>query len=91
MAGMEKGKSGGGGKEGGHSHSEGGKPHISSMVLCWRGRDELKTAQIKSGQMWSIEAQYDYQKFAGAKHKNGQQENVMGIAIVWVKQGRLAA
>jgi hypothetical protein len=72
--------------KGGHGHGEAGKPHISSMVLCWKGKDDLKQPQIRSGQMWSVEAQYNYKEFTGATHPNGQQENVMGIAVVWVKK-----
>lgn len=77
--------------EAGHGHGGADKPHISSMVLCWKGKQELKTPQIKTGQTWTVEAQYDYQKFAGATHPNGQQENVMGIAVVWVKKAKAAA
>jgi hypothetical protein len=66
-------------------------PHISSMVLCWKGKKELKLPQIKTGQTWTIEASYDYQQRAGATHPNGQQENVMGIGVVWIKKAKSAA
>jgi len=70
---------------GGHGHSDAGKPHISSMILCWQNKPELKIPQMKTGQMWTVEANYDYKERAGATHPNGQQENVMGIAVIWVK------
>jgi hypothetical protein len=73
---------------GGHGHSDSGKPHISSMVLCWKGKEELKLPQIKTGQVWTIEAQYDYKQFTGATHPDGKQENVMGIGVVWVKKAK---
>ena len=84
-SGAPKGK---GADAGGHGHGGAGKPHISSMVLCWKGKDELKIPEIKSGQSWTVEAQYDYKQFAGATHPNGQQENVMGIAVVWIKKAK---
>jgi hypothetical protein len=72
---------------GGHGgHGGAGKPHISSMGLCWRGRPELKVQKMQAGQSWTVEAVYDYKKFAGATHPNGQQENVMGIGVLWVKK-----
>jgi len=87
MGGMAapKGKAGG---EAGHGHSTGGQPHISSMVLCWKGHEQLKTARIASGQVWTVEAQYDYKQFAGATHPDGKQENVMGIGVIWVKKDK---
>ena len=78
MAGMD---------HGGHSgHGSPGKPHISNMVICVKGRPELKMNQMRAGQMWTVEAQYDYKQFQGAVHPNGLQENVMGIAIIYVKK-----
>jgi len=82
-------KSGGG--EAGHGGHGAGKPHISSMVLCWRGHPELKVARMQAGQSWTVEAQYDYKQFAGATHPNGQQENVMGIGVLWIKNAGGAA
>jgi hypothetical protein len=75
----------GGAMEAGGHHG-GDKPHISSMVLCWKGKDELKQPQIRTGQSWTVEATYDYKQFAGATHPNGGQENVMAIGVIWVKK-----
>jgi hypothetical protein len=74
----------------GHGHGGAGKPHISSMVLCWKDKNELKVRQIKAGQTWTVEAQYDYKQFTGATHPDGKQENVMGIGVVWVKKSKVA-
>jgi hypothetical protein len=69
-----------------HSHGTPGKPHISQMTVCVKGQPELKLNQIKAGQTWTVEADYNYQRFAGATHPNGLQENVMGIGIVYVRK-----
>ncbi|KAF2671815.1 hypothetical protein BT63DRAFT_452322 [Microthyrium microscopicum] len=70
----------------GHSHAEPGKPHISSMIACYRGMDELKETKMTVGQSWTVEAHYDYSQFAGATHPSGLQENVMGIALMYVRK-----
>jgi hypothetical protein len=69
-----------------HSHGSPGKPHISNMVVCAKNQPELKLDQMKTGQTWTVEAEYDYRKFAGATHPNGLQENVMGIGIVYIRK-----
>jgi hypothetical protein len=69
-----------------HSHGSPGKPHISSMAVCVKGQPGLKLDQMKAGQVWTVEAEYDYKQFAGATHPNGQQENVMGIGIMYVRK-----
>jgi hypothetical protein len=56
------------------------------MVLCWKGMGELKVPHIKTGQVWTVEAKYNYAQFAGATHPDGKQENVMGIGVVWAKK-----
>lgn len=70
---------------GGEGHHGGmGKKHISSMILCVKGSSDLKVQRMEAGQYWTIEAEYDYQKYAGATHSSGLQENVMGIALVYI-------
>jgi hypothetical protein len=69
-----------------HSSGSPGKPHISNMVVCSKSQPELKLDQMKVGQTWSVEAEYDYKQFAGATHANGQQESVMAIGIVYVRK-----
>jgi hypothetical protein len=66
-------------------HHGGGK-HISKMVLCVKGSSDLKVDRMVAGQYWTVEAEYDYSKFAGAKHSSGLQENVMGIALVYIRK-----
>ena len=78
-----KGKSGGGSE---HGHGTAGKPHISNMSICVKGQPALKLNQMRAGQVWTVEAQYDYRQFAGATHPGGAQENVMGIGIIYVKK-----
>jgi hypothetical protein len=56
------------------------------MVVCVRGQPELKLDRMRAGQVWTVEAEYDYKRFAGATHPNGQQENVMGIGIMYVRK-----
>jgi hypothetical protein len=46
---------------------------------------EMKMTQMRAGQVWTVEADYNYQRFKGATHPNGKQENVMGIALVYVR------
>jgi hypothetical protein len=69
-----------------HSHGTPGKPHISSMTVCVRGRANLKLDRMVAGQTWMVEAEYDYKQYAGATHPNGAQENVMGIGILYIKK-----
>jgi hypothetical protein len=56
------------------------------MVLCVKGRSTLKKATMTKGEYWTVEADYDYRQFTGATHPNGRQENVMGIALVYVRK-----
>lgn len=67
----------------GHSHA--GMPHISSMTWCTRNNGKLNVRDLKKGQRWVLKANYDYRKFAGMTHGNGKQDNIMGIAIMFVR------
>jgi hypothetical protein len=82
MGGFGKGKTKGVSE---HTHG-GGKPHISKMSICVKGRPNLLLNQMRPGQTWTVEAQYDYRQYTGATHPNGLQENVMGIAILYVRK-----
>jgi hypothetical protein len=56
--------------------------HISSMTTCYH--TELQTRKLSKNQAWTLQANYDYKKFAGNKGENGKQESIMAIAIMYV-------
>jgi len=56
--------------------------HITKMSLCFG--DNIGVHQVKKGQKWTITGHYDYDQHAGMA-ENGKQSNVMGIAIMMVK------
>ncbi|TID20215.1 Diphthamide biosynthesis protein 2 [Venturia nashicola] len=57
---------------------------ISDMSICFG--DKLPIKQIKKGQMWKIEAVYDFDSFGGMKGDDGLWEKVMGISYVYYKK-----
>jgi hypothetical protein len=61
--------------------------HITAMSGCFD--DKLGLKELKKGQKWTLEAFYDYSKHAGMTHGNGKQENVMGIAIMYIKNPKI--
>jgi hypothetical protein len=67
--------------EGGHGHAA--AKHITAMSGC--PGDKLPIKQLKKGQKWVLTGYYDYDKYAGMKHDNGRQENVMAISIMFIK------
>jgi hypothetical protein len=90
---MPAGKSGGGGGGGGHDHASG--KHIIAMSVCgtlagYNGSpvSPLKVAKVTKGQSWTIRAYYDYKKFNGMKSNSGGMDNVMGIAIMFVRTAK---
>lgn len=58
--------------------------HISKMSTCQGSR--LPVTQMKSGQDWLLTADYDYSKHPGMLKDDGKQDDVMGIAIMYVRQ-----
>jgi hypothetical protein len=74
---------------GGASHGKEAGPvaHITAMSGCFA--DTLGIKELKKGQKWELEAFYDYSKHGGMKHDSGTQENVMGIAIMYVKNPKI--
>jgi hypothetical protein len=56
--------------------------HITKMSTCFG--DTISVKRVTKGQKWKITGYYDYDKHAGMK-ENGKQTNVMGIAIMMVK------
>ncbi|KAF2405054.1 hypothetical protein EJ06DRAFT_552503 [Trichodelitschia bisporula] len=56
--------------------------HISSMSACYN--EALTVRQLVPGQVWTIKARYDYDKFPGNRDHAGKQESVMAIALMYV-------
>jgi hypothetical protein len=65
-------------------HAGSATSHISSMTACVN--NDIGIKEVKKGQVWQLKADYDYDKNKGDLHENGKQENVMGIAIMWIRQ-----
>jgi hypothetical protein len=70
-------------KRDGPGHGITGMPHITKMSVC--GGPTLPVRKLKKGQNWSIHAYYDYAKHNGMKTAAGAESNIMGIAIMMVK------
>jgi hypothetical protein len=56
------------------------------MTVC--DKDKFLDKSIKSGEKWSIKAYYNYQQNAGVLHADSAQDDVMGIALMYVKVPR---
>jgi len=62
------------------------KNHISTMTLCYGGaQTKIPIKTISPDQTWVIRGHYDYGKFAGNLNDEGKQEDIMAIAIMYVK------
>jgi hypothetical protein len=70
------------GKGMGGGHHGGATPHISEMSLCIIGKNFDHFTEVKKGQKWDLKALYDYDKFPGMAHENGEQEPVMGKCCI---------
>jgi hypothetical protein len=57
---------------------------ISDMNLCFGNTLPIK--QIKKGQVWKINAFYDFDLYGGMKGEGGLWEKVMGINYVYYKK-----
>jgi hypothetical protein len=66
----------------GHHDGVAGGDHISAMSMCSGSTMAIK--RVLKGQKWVIKGYYDYDKHAGMK-ANGKQTNVMGIAVMMIK------
>jgi len=64
-------------------HANGALTHISDMKVCHG--ESLPKKQMKVGQTWGISADYDFGKYKGMKHDDGSWDEVMGIAITFVR------
>jgi len=78
---------------GGHGHD--GGQHIIAMAVCGTlaGHNgspvsPLKVSKVTKGSVWNIKAYYDYKKRDGMKNNWGGMDNVMGIAIMFVKASK---
>lgn len=69
---------------GGHSHGGTATRHISNMDICYA--DSLPVKKMFKGQKWEIEAAYDFTENRGVLSPDGEETEVMGIAILFVKQ-----
>jgi hypothetical protein len=56
--------------------------HITAMSIC--SGKTMGVAKVQKGQKWKISGFYDYNKHGGME-SNGKESNVMGIAIMMVK------
>lgn len=63
-------------------HSGMSKEHITKMGICF-GKT-IGVQRVEKGQKWTITGHYDFDKHAGML-ENGKVSNVMGIAIMMVK------
>jgi hypothetical protein len=69
-------------KNDGSAH--GGIEHISNMSPCI-GFVEFNNQPLKSGQKWTLEANYDYNAHRPSMHGNGGFDKLMGIALMYVR------
>jgi hypothetical protein len=56
--------------------------HISSMSTCYY--DNVGVRKLSKTQSWTLQANYDYDKYTGNREADGDQANIMGIAIMYV-------
>lgn len=71
---------------GGHGHGGGKGEHITAMSACL---GEKMGKWLKKGQKWNLKAHYDYDQHAGMVNSEGQQENVMAISIMYIKNPKI--
>ncbi|KAF2401129.1 hypothetical protein EJ06DRAFT_581331 [Trichodelitschia bisporula] len=69
---------------GGHTHG-GDMPHISDMNVC-HGPSLVGGTSMRKGQVWTLKAYYDLDKYRGMAHEDGSLEEVMGIEILFVRR-----
>jgi len=66
------------------AHGHGGMNHISEMKACHSA--EIPVKQMTKGQVWSLTADYDFDKFPGMMREDKSWDEVMGIAITFVRR-----
>jgi hypothetical protein len=72
------------GSAGGHSHGGAGMKHISEQPVCQQSTLANKT--MKKGQNWELKSYYDFDAWQGNTHSDGTLDEVMGIAIMYVRR-----
>lgn len=64
-------------------HGHGATAHISDMSVCHGAG--LPQKETKKGQIWSLKAFYDFDKFKGMANEDGSWDKVMGLALLFVR------
>lgn len=57
---------------------------ISDMSICTG--EQMAVKQLVKGQLWTIDANYDFDLYGGMKGDNGLWEKVMGVGCVYFKK-----
>jgi hypothetical protein len=65
-------------------HEGSATEHLSAMKVC--AGENVGVKEVKKGQKWNLKAIYDYDRNKGDLHDSGKQANIMGIAIVFVRE-----
>jgi hypothetical protein len=67
------------------SHGGGaGMKHISEQPPCLG--DSLKLKTMQKGQIWKLEGSHELDQFGGNKHSDGNLDEVMAIALVYIRR-----
>jgi hypothetical protein len=56
--------------------------HISSMSTCFN--QMMPVRKLEKSQSWILKGNYDYDRFAGNTEKDGTQQDIMGLALMYV-------
>jgi hypothetical protein len=56
--------------------------HISSMSGCYN--QMMPVRKLEKSQNWILKANYDYNQFTGNTAKNGKQQDIMGLSLMYV-------
>jgi hypothetical protein len=66
--------------QGGHSHIA--EKHISSMSQCYN--QIMPVRKLQKSQNWVLKGNYNFDIFAGNTEADGKQQDVMGLALMYV-------
>lgn len=58
--------------------------HISQMSTCYYDEVAAVGRKLDPSQTWVIDGRYDYDKFEGNLDHDGEQSDIMAIAIMYV-------
>jgi hypothetical protein len=56
--------------------------HISSMSGCYN--QQMPVRNLKKSQSWILRGHYNYDRFDGNTEKDGKQQDVMGLALMYI-------